>query len=121
MRVMHISPLLLALSLGLSGCNSVTIPTITACTPAGRLSAGLDCSTTSGVTSSMTLDESLTFLEPTETRGGAICMSAEDYSKIKTVIESACRKLNGCQKEKVKQVIARIDTLQSTAKAKRRK
>lgn len=59
----------------------------------------------------MNLDEWVAFLEPQlegktpegvviPARGAALCMSSEDYQKIKTALEQACYKLgHWCSKE----------------------
>ena len=90
---------LFALAL-LSSC--VTVPNVTACAVNGKMLAGALCAgTNTGITSEMNLDELLTFIEPTDKRGGAILMSAEDWNKMKTALEQACREIgNGCKYEK---------------------
>lgn len=78
--------------LTLSGC--VTIPNTTACSVAGKLADGMTCATTeTGETSALDFNGALTFLEPTTTRAGAICQSADDYAKLKTALQEACRSL----------------------------
>jgi hypothetical protein len=85
----------------------VTIPAVKKCSVAGTLSGGMDCANTqTGETSSLTLEETIEFLEPQlerhdpdhpgktlPARAGAVCQSAEDESKIKTALEQACREL----------------------------
>lgn len=110
-------------SLALSGCG-VTIPNTKVCAVAGRLSAGADCAyTLSPKTEEMNLDEFITFLEPTETRGAALCQSAEDWNKLKTALELACKKLgSACKKEAqetIKTVGANVSALQAKVKAKK--
>lgn len=83
----------------LSSC--VTIPNTTACSVAGRLDAGMLCAETGTPrTSSMDLAQTIYFLEPQPSpspgmtpRAGAICQSAEDWNKVKTALEQACREL----------------------------
>jgi hypothetical protein len=101
---------LISSALALSGC--ATIPNIKACTAAGVLSAGANCAeTVTGVTSQMTEDEYFDFLEPQQerpdpsspghllpARGGAICTSSEDFNRLKTEFEKACKKIK-CTKE----------------------
>jgi hypothetical protein len=77
-------------------CSCITIPNTKACSVAGVMSAGAICATTiTHETSDMTLDEFLDFLEPQEStgKGAAICQSAEDWNKMKTALETACRML----------------------------
>jgi hypothetical protein len=88
-----------------SGC--VTIPNSKFCTVAGVLSAGANCAESlTEKTSEMTLDQFIDFLEPQSerddpdhpgqklpARGGAICQSSDDFTKIKTSLEKACREL----------------------------
>lgn len=49
--------------------------------------------TLSDSTRTMTLQESITFLEPTTTIGGALCQSASDWNALKTALEVACKEL----------------------------
>lgn len=70
----------------------------------------------------MTLEEAIVFLEPSDSRGAAICMSAEDFTKLKTALEQACEKLRGCSKEvetEIYRMSGRIEALQAKVKAKR--
>ncbi|NTU74270.1 hypothetical protein HGB07_09115 [Candidatus Roizmanbacteria bacterium] len=54
----------------------------------------------------MTLDEFIDFLEPTDTRGGAVCMSGDDWTALKTAIEQLCRRMgNKCTYE-MRQIIS---------------
>jgi hypothetical protein len=88
-------------SFAASSC--VTVPNVTGCTVAGKLAAGMICAETqTGVTSELTLDQTVLFLEPSQNpqRAGAICMSADDYAKEKQALEDACRQLgNNCSRE----------------------
>lgn len=106
----------------LNGCSGVTIPNIKVCAVAGTMSAGADCAyTLSDETESMSFDEFLAFLQPTDTRGSALCQSAEDWTKLKTAIEIACKKLgSACNKEvkeQLKTVTYRMDNLQKKSKS----
>jgi hypothetical protein len=74
----------------------------------------MECAQTlSDKTESLTLDQSIAFLEPSTTRGGAMCMSTEDFAALKTALEQACNKLGrACTKEakqNLKVVSARMD------------
>lgn len=85
---LHLFALLLLILL-LSSC--VSIPDVKICTVAGVLSAGADCATTnSGKTSELSASEFFDFLSPDEVSAGAVCMSAPDYSRIKTAIQQLC-------------------------------
>lgn len=82
----------------LSSC--VTIHDGKTCSVAGRLSDGGICShLISTDTETMTFEQFVDFLEPQPgapnipARGGAICMSAEDWGTMKTELEVACREL----------------------------
>lgn len=83
----------------LSGC--VTVPNVRQCTVAGMLAAGMDCAeTNTGAVSQLSLDETILFLEPNETRAGAVCISAVDRAREKDAMERACRLLgNKCKFE----------------------
>lgn len=91
----------LLLSLFLLTASCVTLPNNKLCSVSGVLADGAICATSiSHETSELTLDEFILFLEPTEARGGAICQSAEDWGRLKTALEKACRLLgNRCTPE----------------------
>jgi hypothetical protein len=81
-------------ALALSGCVSIKVPNTEVCTVAGILSEGAICAETqTHKTRDMTLDQFLDFLLPTDAHGGAICQSADDWNKMKTALEQACREL----------------------------
>lgn len=115
---------------GPSGCSTVQVPNTEACSVAGVLIAGADCSeTTSNRTRSMSMAEFLDWLEPQaevrdekgnvtrKSRAGALCQSAEDYKRQKTAMEQACYKLGKMCSYEIKQLIhemdKRIEKLQS--------
>lgn len=91
---MHLLILLaLGTSLSLSGCK-VEIEDTEECAVAGTMSAGMNCAwRISGQTREMTFEQMIEFLEPTDTRAGAICRSAEHARKQQTALKQACRKL----------------------------
>lgn len=110
----------------LSGCSGLVIPDARICSVAGVMSAGMDCATTvSGKTETLNLDQSIAFLEPSTERGGAMCMSTEDFTKLKMLIEQACDRLGrACTREvkkNIETVSHRIDGLIATSKEKRKK
>lgn len=112
--------------LALCSCTTVQLPDARVCAVAGVLAGGMDCARTlSPDVDTMTLEQTIEFLEPTETRGAALCMSAEDFGKLKTALEVACEKLGrACSKEvreNLRSVASRVDGLQSRVIAKRRK
>lgn len=108
------------LALSLSAC--VTVPNTKACAVKGILSAGAICAETlTGLTSEMTFDEFLTFLEAQpdtsdpnhlgEIRPGhaaAIVQSADDWNKQKTALEQACRELGNSCSYQIKEALARM-------------
>lgn len=103
----------------LSGC-AIIQPNVKLCSVAGVMSAGADCvNTLDDKNEELNLDQWITFLEPqlTPPRGAAMCLSSEDFSKIKTFIDQACAKLGtSCKQEAVEtiaMVSARIDGLQA--------
>lgn len=113
------------LSLQLSGC--VTVPDVRACSVAGVMSAGMNCAQTgSEATDEMDLSATLDFLEPqiNPPRGGAICISSEDYERQSVALESACYKLGPwCSYEvrkNISQVKARLSTLKTRSMKKPR-
>ena len=86
------------------------------CSVAGIMAAGMDCAHThNDDVRSMTLDETLEFLEPkigtngVPDRAGAMCTSAEDYTKRKTDLEILCRMLGDRCTIEVKKAIADAD------------
>lgn len=116
----------LASLLLLSGCT-VMLPDARICSASGTLSAGMDCAyTVSDKMEELSLEQSIEFLEPQldPPRGAALCMSSEDFSKVKTAIEQACKKLGtSCRKEtreSIEEVASRFDDLQSRVAAKKR-
>lgn len=112
-------------TLAVSSCTSVQLPDARVCAVAGVLAGGMDCARTlSPEVDSMTLNQTIEFLEPTDTRGAALCMSADDFGKLKSALEIACEKLGrACSKEvqeSLKSVTGRVSRLQSRVIAKRR-
>lgn len=123
---------LLLCSLLLASC-SIVVPNTKVCATAGTMTAGADCAwTLTDATEELDMNQWLEFLEPrqaTETspaRGAAICQSAEDWNRMKTALEQACRKLGRwCTHEAqatAEAMSARVDALQAkvTAKAPRK-
>lgn len=109
-----------SLSLLLSACSSIKLPDAKICAVSGVMAAGADCAyMNSGKVEELNLDQFVTFLEPQvePPRGAAMCMSSEDFSKLKTAIEQACAKLGtSCTKETqegIRRVSALVDTLQA--------
>lgn len=102
-------PLLLSLSISVLFSGCVTVRDGVVCTAAGQVSDGAVCShTIQDKTFDMTFEEYIAFLEPQpETsdspgRGGAVCMSSEDFQNMKTALEQACRYLgNKCKFQKI--------------------
>jgi hypothetical protein len=94
--------------LALSAC-SVMVPDVKVCAVAGRLQAGADCAYTGhDETSEMDMAATVKMLED-----GAIWMSAQDYMRLKTAIESMCYKMgSACEYQKLQATVARISTLQ---------
>ncbi len=87
----------------LGSCNTITvsIPNVTDCSVAGKLSNGGFCaeSNTSKITI-LSYDEYMAFLEPSATKGAAICQSSADYGALKTALDDACRAMgDGCTLE----------------------
>ncbi len=95
-----------------SGCK-ILIPDTRVCVVSGTLLNGADCAwTLSNQKESLNFDQFLDFLEaspehtdpldPTRTipaKGGALCVSADDWSRQKTALEQLCRKFKGCSFE----------------------
>jgi hypothetical protein len=96
--------LLLCVSLcSLAACG-VRVPNIKICAAAGAVSAGANCAyTLSSETEEMDFDQFLDFLEPNDTRGGAVCSSVADWIKLKSVLESVCNRY-GCSREEIDQI-----------------
>lgn len=102
---------LLVLALLFSGCGTL-VPNTRACTAAGSIASGAICAeTNTGKTSEMTFDEFLNFLEPQTNpeRAGAICQSTEDWNKLKTALEQACRGLGKRCTYEIKSAIKTIN------------
>ena len=81
----------------LTSCTKVEIPNITVCTVAGRLRAGALCAESlSYKTYNLSYEAFLRRLEPaaaTKTepaRAGYMCMTATDFSRMKTALQQAC-------------------------------
>lgn len=94
--------------LSLSSCRTVEVKDTEVCAVAGIISAGADCAhTLKTETREMPVADFIAWLEPqaertdpttgvtTPARGPALCQSAEDYVKVKTALEQACRALKG--------------------------
>ena len=79
------------------------MPNIRGCSVNGSLEHGAMCAhSLSEGFEEMTPLEFINFLEPNpnENRGGPICISSEDFMKLKNTIEKACKKLgNSCRYE----------------------
>lgn len=115
---------LFGLALLCSACN-VVVPNVRICHVAGVLDAGSNCAeTNTGTTSEMNFDETLDFLEAQPerpdpatpgqmlpARGAAACMSADDFGRLKTSIELACRMLGKRCTYEMRQAIAGISRL----------
>lgn len=121
-RLAHLLSLML-----LAACN-VEIPDVEICGTSGLMTAGGDCShTLSDSTRQLNLDEWIAFLEPDVTtgRGAALCMSSDDFTKLKTALDKACVKLGRwCSKEikeQAQKTTARVEALQYQAMEKKRK
>ena len=91
---MLVKPFLFLFVLTISSCAALTIPNTKVCVVAGIMAAGADCAyTLSEKTETMTLDQFLDFLEPSEGKAAALCQSADDWNKNKTALEQACHSL----------------------------
>lgn len=101
MRARSILTVSLISSALISCGETVTIPDVEVCTVAGLMAAGADCATTvSSHKRSITLEEYLIFLQPTDTRAGAVCATSADFNRLKTALDKACVALgSSCEKE----------------------
>lgn len=103
----------------LSSCciNSVEIqlPNIKACAVKGLLVYGANCAeTNTGLTSEMTADETVEFLQATDGSAGhapAIIMSAEDFRVQKDALDSVCRALGSHCTLELQQTIKTMEKL----------
>lgn len=81
----------------LSGCpEDIVIPNTTLWTIPGQIADGMiGHETNTSVLKEINYDEVIKFLEPQvePQRAGAICQTAADANKIKTILEIACRDL----------------------------
>jgi hypothetical protein len=95
---------LLLISLFLSSC-AVTIPDIEVCASGYSLENGATCvhSQTDQIRE-MTAAELVAFLESSPTKAPALCMSAQDYSKLRTAIEQLCHRQGQSKKRCRKEV-----------------
>lgn len=105
--------LLFVLGLLCSGC--ATVPDVEICTVAGVVSAGAVCTTSNtGKDRDMSMDEFLDWLAPLPPQGdldgrsGAMCMSADDWSQLKTYVESSCRLMGSRCTYEMRRLIARM-------------
>ena len=83
-----------------SCCTSVTmkIPDLIACTAAGNITDGADCSTiNSGVHTQLTGDQFIAWLNPSSLQGNthaaAIAFSAQDAGRLITLLDTTCTEL----------------------------
>lgn len=104
---------LCALILLASSCASITLPDVRVCAVAGKLTHGMDCAyTISNKTESLTFEQSVELLEPSDLHGGALVMSPGDWNRLKTEIDKACKIMGDrCQKEKVPDALKKIDSV----------
>lgn len=73
------------------------------------MSAGADCDTIlSDKRTSLTMEQFIEFLEPAPGRGGAICLSTDDYVEEKSELEQTCALLKNKCSEQLKAEITRI-------------
>lgn len=101
---------LLSFLLLASSCAHVQVPDTKICGVEGRLSRGARCDyTLHDERTKMTTDEFLDFLEPTDSRGAAICQSAEDWNKMKTALEQACFLLKKRCTYQMRQALAHLE------------
>lgn len=123
MRKSFLASLCVLALLLLDGC--VTVPNTRVCTVAGEMSAGAICAETlTPSTFDLTLAEFLDMLEPVPDvvdptdpskvlvpgRAGAMVMTADDWLKNKTALESACRELGSKCSYEVQHAIAGMNT-----------
>jgi hypothetical protein len=103
---------------------------------AGTITAGADCAWTStGETEELNFDLFMDFLEPQPekpgpngtiipAKGPAICISSQDFAKLKTATEQLCAKVgSACTKEtkaKMEELSLRIENLREKSIAKAR-
>lgn len=123
------------LSLLLSGCSAIQVQDTVVCATAGIMAAGGSCAhTLTEETYDLDLNGWLDFLEPkaeftdpitgkvTPARGAALCQNADDWNKIKTSLEQACKILGKrCtyeQRKALKDVGDRLNKLQAKVIAK---
>lgn len=107
---------ILFVSILLSGCG-ITVPNLRPCAVAGKIEHGGICAETlSDKKTTKSFREMIELLEGRGSEGAAVIFSPEDWGKIKTFVEQACRKLgNGvCNKEATDKIEAgakRVDLL----------
>ncbi len=93
-------------------CAHVEVPNVRACAVAGSLQNGMDCAyTLSSETEQLDAAEMVAFLESDAAtgKGAAICQASEDWGKIKTALEQACKQLKKRCSYEVKEAIATVD------------
>lgn len=106
------SLILLGLTWLAISCAHVKVPNVKACAVAGSLQNGMDCAyTLSSETSQMDAQEMIAFLEPDpiNNKGAAICQASEDWGKIKTALEQACKQLKKRCSYEIKEAIITVD------------
>lgn len=100
---------LVLISLLVSNCTT-SIPDIEVCASGYSIEMGASCvSTTTDKTKELSGAEFVAFLEPSQSKAPALCMSSSDYSRLKTVIEQLCHKLSTKCSKQMKRAIARIN------------
>lgn len=81
--------------------GSLVIKHRTACQVAGSLDAGAICASSRGAQTELSLEQTISFLEPTQDKAAAIMISFEEFSRMKFEIDYLCRLAGSrCQIEK---------------------
>lgn len=118
--------LFLTIFISLSGftCKKVVVEETEICSAAGSLLAGADCASTvvPGKTREMNFSDYMDFLGAMpdkidntgkvieKGRGGAICQSSSDFTKMKTALDQACEYLGDRCSYELKQVLVTMKT-----------
>lgn len=94
------------------------MPDTEVCAVAGKMVLGADCANTlSDKKRSMTFEEFVEYLEPSDTHGPALCQKTSDWNKLKTALEQACHKLGSQCTYEIQEAIAKAgERINSLAK-----
>lgn len=95
----------------LSSC-ATEIPDIEVCAIGLSLETGATCvNSNSDKSRELTGAQFVAFVEPSDSKAPALCMSSTDFSKLKTAIEQLCHRLGQKCKKETEQWITKLESI----------